>query len=62
VGDVTECVAMAESQVDIQGGQLRCLIGRDLSEYDYVSISKDGFILISVNATMSSTRLTDDIV
>jgi hypothetical protein len=62
VGDVTECVAMAESQVDIQGGQLRCLIGRDLSEYNYVSISKDGFILISVNATMSSTRLTDDIV
>jgi hypothetical protein len=38
--DKSECVAMNESQADIQGGQMTCLTGR--TNYDYVSVSKGG--------------------
>jgi hypothetical protein len=29
-----KCVAMIESQVDVQGGQMKCLTRQDLSKYD----------------------------
>jgi hypothetical protein len=60
--DDAECVAMAESQVDVQDGELRHLTGRDLSQYDYISVSKEGFIPISVRPTTSATRLINDII
>jgi hypothetical protein len=44
-----------ESQVDVQGGLMRCLTRRDLAEYDYVSIGKDGFVPISMKPTRSMT-------
>jgi hypothetical protein len=37
VADEDVCIAMTESQVDIQGGKMKCLTDRDLSSYDYVS-------------------------
>jgi hypothetical protein len=40
--DEDVCIAVVESQVDIQGGKMMCLIGRDLLGYDYVSVSKEG--------------------
>jgi hypothetical protein len=40
--DDTAYVAVTESQVDVQDGQVKCLTGQDLTEYDYVSIGKDG--------------------
>jgi hypothetical protein len=46
--DEDVCIAMTESQVDIQGGKMKCLTGRDLLGYDYVSVSKDGFVPISI--------------
>jgi hypothetical protein len=60
--DEAECVAMAESQVDIQGGQLRSLTGWDLSKYDYTIVSKEGFIPISVKPTTSTTWLINNII
>jgi hypothetical protein len=53
---------MTESQVDVQSWQLRCLTGRDLSEYEYISVSREGFILISVKPMTSTTRLINDII
>jgi hypothetical protein len=53
---------MIESQVDNQGGKMKCLIGRDLIGYDYVSVSKDGSILISVKLAVGATRLPHDLV
>jgi hypothetical protein len=38
------------------------LIGRDLSEYDYISVGKDGFVLINVKSMTSMTQLSSDIV
>jgi hypothetical protein len=56
------CIAMTESQVDIQGGKMKCLISRDLLGYDYVSVDKDEFVLISVMSAIGATRLAHDLV
>jgi hypothetical protein len=48
-------IAVAESQVDVQDGQMRCSTGRDLVEYDYVSVGKEGFITISMKPMISMT-------
>jgi hypothetical protein len=53
--DEDVCIAMTESQVDIQGGKMNCLTGRDLLGYDYVSVGKDGIVSISVNLTIGAT-------
>jgi hypothetical protein len=53
---------VTESQVDIQGGKMKCLTGRDLTGYDYVSIGKDRFIPISVKPAIGATRLAHDLV
>jgi hypothetical protein len=39
-----------------------CLTGHDLMDYDYISMSKDGFVPISVKPTTSSTRLIGDVL
>jgi hypothetical protein len=41
---------------------MKCLTGRDLIGYDYVSVSKDGSILISVKLAVGATRLAHDLV
>jgi hypothetical protein len=56
------CVATTDTQVDVQGGRMSCLMGRDLTEYNYVSVGKDGFIPISVKPMTNATRLVDDVV
>jgi hypothetical protein len=56
------CVATMDSQVDVQGGQMECLTGRDLTDYDYVSVGKYGFVPISVKPMMSGTQLNNDVV
>jgi hypothetical protein len=59
--DEEVCIAMAESQVDILGGKMECLSSKDLMGYDYISISKDGFVPISVKPAISATRLAHDL-
>jgi hypothetical protein len=63
IGDVVEvvqadkevCVAVAESQVNILGGKMEYLSGKDLMGYDYISIGKDGFVPISVKPVIGVT-------
>jgi hypothetical protein len=57
--DEGACIAMTESQVDVQGSLIRCRTGRHFSEYDYVSIGRDGFVPISVKPMRSMTRLNN---
>jgi hypothetical protein len=61
-GDEDVCSAVAESQVDIQEGNMKCLTGMDLMGYDYVSIGKDGFVPISVKLAIGATCLAHDLV
>jgi hypothetical protein len=62
--DEAACVFLAEPQVNVQGGggRMECLSGRDLTDYDFVSAGKDGFVLISVKPTTNATRLNDNVV
>jgi hypothetical protein len=45
--DESGCVALAESQGDLQDGRVRCLMGRDLTDYDYISMGRDNFIPVN---------------
>jgi hypothetical protein len=56
------CITVTDSQVDIQGRKMKCLTGRDLTGYGYVSVGKDGFIPISVKLAIGATRLAHDLV
>jgi hypothetical protein len=55
------CIAVAESQVDILGGKMECLFGKDLTGYDYISINKDGFVPINVKSVIGVTQLAHDL-
>jgi hypothetical protein len=52
------CVAAAETNIEPTDGEITCLSGRDLSKYDYIRVSKEGFIPVNVKPT-SMGRLTD---
>jgi hypothetical protein len=60
--DDAACVAITESKVNIQGGRMSCLTGRDCTEYDYVSVGKDGFVPISVKPMNNVTRLANNVL
>jgi hypothetical protein len=59
--DEEVCVAVAESQVDIWGGKMECLSGKDLMGYDYINVGKDGFVSISVKPMIGVTWLAHDL-
>jgi hypothetical protein len=59
--DEEVCVAMAESQVNILEGKMECLSGIDLMGYDYISVGKNGFVLISVKPVIGAIRLAHDL-
>jgi hypothetical protein len=54
-------IAVAESQVDILGGKMECLSGKDLTGFDYISVSWDGFVPIIVKLAIGATRLAHDL-
>jgi hypothetical protein len=45
--DVSACVAMADSS-SWSHYDIKCLSDEDISDYDFIIVSKDGFIPISV--------------
>jgi hypothetical protein len=59
--DEEVCVAVADSQVDILGGKIECLSGKDLMGYDYIIVGKDGIVLISVKSVIGATQLAHDL-
>jgi hypothetical protein len=59
--DEEVCIAVAKSQVDILGGKMECLSDKDLMRYDYISVGKNGFVLISVKLAIGATQLAHDL-
>jgi hypothetical protein len=59
--DEKVCVAVAKSEVDILGKKMECLSGKDLMGYNYISVGKDGFVLLSVKSAIGVTRLAHDL-
>jgi hypothetical protein len=49
-------IALADAMADWQHGNTRCLSGNDLTGYDFLSVSKDGFMSVSVQLAFG-TRL-----
>jgi hypothetical protein len=56
--DDSACVVLAEAQGNLQESEVKCLTGRDLSNYDYISIGHDGFVPANINP-MIVNRLED---
>jgi hypothetical protein len=56
--DHSACIALTEAPVDWQHGEMRCLTGRDLSDYDYINVGKEGFVPINAQPA-SIARLND---
>ena len=56
--DNSSCIDLTDASVDWQHGEMRCLTGRDLSEYDYISIGRDGFVPINAQPA-NVARLND---
>jgi hypothetical protein len=47
-GDVSAYIALAHATADWQHGSTQGLSGKHLTSYDFLSISMDGFVLVSV--------------
>jgi hypothetical protein len=60
--DEMACVAVTDSQMDVQGWRMRCLTRWDLTEYDYISMGKDEFVSISEKPTTNTTQLSDNVL
>jgi hypothetical protein len=46
--DASTYIALADATADWQHGSTQCLSGKDLTGYDFFSISKDGFVRVSI--------------
>jgi hypothetical protein len=45
------CVATVEAQDEMQNGDVACLSGWDLSDYDYINVGKDRLVPVNVKPT-----------
>jgi hypothetical protein len=54
--DALAYIALADAMADWQHGGAQCLSGRDLRGYDFLSVSKEGFVPVSIKSA-SEARL-----
>jgi hypothetical protein len=54
--DASTYIALADTTVDWQHGSTQCLSGKDLTGYDFLSVSMDGFVPMSMQPA-SRTQL-----
>jgi hypothetical protein len=45
------CIAVAETQGDLQDREMKCLSGWDLSDFDFVGMGHSGFVPVNVKPT-----------
>jgi hypothetical protein len=46
--DASAYIALADATADWQHESTQCLLGKDLIGYDFLSVSKEGFVAVSV--------------
>jgi hypothetical protein len=56
--DVSTYIALVDTSANWQHGGTQCLSRRDLSGYDFLSVTKDEFVPMSVQLA-SEARLSD---
>jgi hypothetical protein len=49
--DASAYIALADATADWQHGSTQCLSGKDLTCYDFLSVSKEGFVFVFVKPT-----------
>jgi hypothetical protein len=49
--DASAYIALIDATTDWQHESVQCLSGKDLTGFDFLSITKDGFVPISVQST-----------
>jgi hypothetical protein len=54
--DASAHITLSNAMTDWQHGSIQCLSGTDLTSYDFLSVSKNGFVLVSMQLT-SGTQL-----
>jgi hypothetical protein len=54
--DVSAYIALVDATTDWQHGSSQCLSGKDLTSYDFLSISTKGFVFMSIKPA-SEARL-----
>jgi hypothetical protein len=52
--DASTCIALADATADWQHESAQCLSEKDLVGYDFLSISKDGFVPMSVKSAFEA--------
>jgi hypothetical protein len=58
--DALAYIALPDATADWHHESAQCLSGKDLTGYDFLSISKEGFVLVSI-MSVSEARL-DNVV
>jgi hypothetical protein len=53
-------IALANATADWHHGNAHCLLGKDLTDYNFLSITKEGFVLMSVQ--LASEAQLDDVI
>jgi hypothetical protein len=56
--DASAYIALANTTADWQHGSAQCLSGSDLMGYDFLSVSKEGFVPMSIKP-VSEARLSN---
>jgi hypothetical protein len=56
--DASAYLALSNATVDWQHGSAQCLSGKDFTGYDFLNVTKEGFIPVSVQPA-SKARLGD---
>jgi hypothetical protein len=56
--DTSSYIALADATADWQHGSAQCLLGKDLSGHNFLSITKDEFVPVFVQPA-SKARLVD---
>jgi hypothetical protein len=54
--DASAYITLADATADWQHGSTQCLSGKDLTGYDFLNVSKEGFVPVSVKLA-SEARL-----
>jgi hypothetical protein len=56
--DASAYIALADAMTNWQHGSAQCLSGKDLTGYNFLTVSKEGFVSMSVKSA-SEARLSN---
>jgi hypothetical protein len=56
--DASAYITLANAMADWQHGSAQCLLEKDLTCYDFLTISKEGFVTVSIKPA-SEARLSN---